>query len=98
MVIYAAFCSGPPEYIESIDTGFNYMKWHFITKEVVANHTLLVQDASYIEEESGLVAVFCEGKCFVGTTAGYIRGFCLKTKQELFRIQTFNSTSFFFAF
>eukprot|EP01022_Parablepharisma_sp_SALTPOND_P021957 TRINITY_DN438_c0_g1_i1.p1 TRINITY_DN438_c0_g1~~TRINITY_DN438_c0_g1_i1.p1 ORF type:complete len:1370 (-),score=126.39 TRINITY_DN438_c0_g1_i1:2818-6927(-) len=93
-VLYASFASTPTDHIESIDAGFNYMKWHFITKEVMTNIPLLLQDASYIEEEIGMVAVFCDQKCYIGTTAGLVRCFCLKTKQELFKISTFNSISF----
>jgi len=81
----------PIEYVETIDASFNYMKWHYITKEITLNIQLLVQDASFIEEETLLIAAFSDQKCICGTTAGLIRGFCLKTMREIFKMNTFNS-------
>ena len=77
--------------MESIDVSFNYMKWHYLTKNILEDIILLQQDASYIEEEFIIVATICNQKCFVGTNMGLIRGFLLKTKQELFKIPMFNS-------
>ncbi len=93
-VIYASTVPGCPDQVESIDASFVYVRWSMHGKEIVESCPLLIQDASFIEEETGLAATFCDSKAFVGTSAGLVRCFCLKTKKELCRLSTHQGNCF----
>ena len=85
-VIAVSFEDTKKNYVQSIDSGFNYMKWHVESKEIAKNYTLLMQNVSYIEAEFGLMAQFHSENCFIGTNAGIIRGYSLRTQQEILHI------------
>lgn len=64
-----------PQLMESIDESFKYIRWDWETKEILLRCDLLVQSASYLVEELGMVAAIVGHIVFVGTSSGHVRSF-----------------------
>lgn len=68
--------------IESIDSSFRYLKWEWETKNILEMRELFPQEASYLEEEIGLMATIVKKSVFIATSLGFVREFSLKSDKQ----------------